>query len=166
MVNILPSFYILDVGRRFTPYLYIDIYIYRCLKDTYIGTVTCLSLQKQTRNGRAMWFRQESTAILIADLDGLRSSLCLKGSAGIKPCLRCLNCVKKDSGLDPMHYPDITNPSFAQFRQIQNKDIWNLADALQKMVDDGESKAKIQKFEKAAGLVFVWRWIVLSTQNS
>ena len=101
-----------------------------------------------------MWFRQESTAILIADLDGLRSSLCLKGSAGIKPCLRCLNCVKKDSGLDPMHYPDITNPSFAQFRQIQNKDIWNLADALQKMVDDGESKAKIQKFEKAAGLVF------------
>ena len=101
-----------------------------------------------------MWFRQDSTAILIAALDGLRSSLCLKGSAGIKPCLRCLNCVKKDSGLDPMQYPDITNPSFAQFRQIQNKDIWNLADALQKMVEDGESKAKIQKFEKAAGLVF------------
>ena len=113
-----------------------------------------IAAYKHTRNGRAIWFRQDSTAILIADLDGLRSSLCLKGSAGMKPCLRCLNCVKKDSGLDPMQYPDISNPAFAHFRQIRDQDIWDLADALQKMVDDGESKAKIQKFEKAAGLVF------------
>lgn len=87
-------------------------------------------------------------------MDGLRSSLCLKGSAGLKPCLRCLNVVKKDSGLDSEQYPDISHHSFGRFRQATDRDIWDLADALLKLVDDGEKKTKIQKFEKAAGLVF------------
>ena len=114
----------------------------------------------------ALWFRQESKAILIADMDGLRSSLCLKGSAGLKPCLRCLNVVKKDSGLDADQYPDICVQALSRCRQATDQDIWSLADALLKMVDDGETKAKIQKFEKSSRLSLFSRWFILSIGDS
>ena len=106
------------------------------------------------RNGTPRWFRQKSEAILIADMDGLRSSLCLKGSAGIKPCLQCLNVVKKDSGLDPAEYPSISEASMNKFQLATNRDIWDLADALRRLVEDGATKSTVSKFEKASGLVY------------
>eukprot|EP00435_Cladocopium_sp_Y103_P035404 s395_g9.t1 len=87
-------------------------------------------------------------------MDGLRTSLCLKGSAGLKPCLRCLNAVKKDSGLDPERYLEISEHCFEKFRAATNEDIFALADALKNYVDVGATKKTVENFEKAAGLVF------------
>ena len=87
-------------------------------------------------------------------MDGLRSSLSLKGSAGMKPCLFCLNCVKKDAGLNPNQYFEISEHQFSKFRTASDSDIWEIADRLQRYVREGASKSTVEKFEKAAGLVY------------
>ena len=40
---------------------------------------------------------QVQLAIMIADMDGQRMALCSKGSAALKPCSFCLDCVSRDA---------------------------------------------------------------------
>ena len=111
-----------------------------------------LENSKLPRNKKACWFRQKASAILLADMDGLRSSLSLKGSAGMKPCLHCLNCVKKHSGLEGEAYIDITEHDHSKFIRATDQDIWDLADALQSRVARGDTKHTINLFEMSSGL--------------
>jgi hypothetical protein len=65
-----------------------------------------------------------------------------------------LNVVKKDSGLDPADYPSIAEASMNKFQLATNRDIWDLADALRRLVEDGATKSTVSNFEKASGLVY------------
>lgn len=106
-------------------------------------------------DGESVWFRQRADAILIADMEGLRLSLCLKGSAGTKPCLHCVNCLKKGTGLGAGFFHEIDEFSLSKFQRASSSDIWSLADDLGRANAEERPRKELQRMEQAAGLAYV-----------
>lgn len=87
---------------------------------------------------------------MISDLDSIRGSMNLKGSAAIRCCLSCRNCVKKNCGLDSAEFLEITSDNFEAFVEQTDSDIFQVWDNL--LVQKNTLRKGIfQKKEQAAG---------------
>jgi hypothetical protein len=104
---------------------------------------------------KAIWFRQRNKGMLIADMDALRIAMALKGSAGIRPCLWCLNCIGKHVDLSQPGFYDISEADMAKFQKGSDADIFAAADSLKNMVESGQPQKKIHNYEKALGLNYI-----------
>eukprot|EP00435_Cladocopium_sp_Y103_P029972 s3223_g7.t1 len=60
---------------------------------------------------------QVQFAIMIADMDGQRMALCSKGSAALKPCSFCIDCVCKDAAgaQNDLRFKTIAEPDIKRF---------------------------------------------------
>ena len=74
---------------------------------------------------------------LLADGDALRGILNWKGAGGIKSCVMCWNCFKKDHELcdDDLDLYDITHCDISSFNLNTNEDFWENTDRLAREVD-------------------------------
>lgn len=106
-------------------------------------------------SGNACWFKQKSEAIFLGDMDAIRICFSLKGSAGIKPCFWCTNCVGKDSGLPSADWPDISVAEMNKFKQSSDSAWFQAADSLATLVASGATKKEVANYEKALGLVYM-----------
>jgi hypothetical protein len=90
---------------------------------------------------------------LLADGDALKVVLNLKGANGIKPCVMCRNCLKKDhETCDSDHgFYDIQHDDLGSFSICGNEDFWENTDRLAKEVHELGVGA-FKRLEKAMGL--------------
>lgn len=102
--------------------------------------------------GRKEYIRIEFGQIL-ADIDALRMALSLKGANCIKPCLCCLNCVKKGnrSSRPGTRRFDIRHHDMGDFQRCACTDIWANVDRLQAGLGT-LNKTRFNKLENATGL--------------
>lgn len=119
--------------------------------------VFLLKNNSQLRNGKPKWFRQRTSALLLSDFDAARISYGLKGSAGIRPCLYCINVLKKDSGLvlPGGNFTDILESDTSKFIQATDAGLFHAADQLQHEVNAGRTKEQINSLEKAVGINYM-----------
>lgn len=90
---------------------------------------------------------------MLSDLDSIRAVLNLKGSAAMRCCHFCRNCVKKHAGLEAYdnYFVDITSADISKFDIQTDQDIFQLWDHL--LLEKGRlRKSAFQKKELAAGL--------------
>lgn len=118
-----------------------------------------------TRNGKSKWFRQRASALMLADYDAARISFGLKGSAGVRPCMACLNVLKKNSGcVDPGDiFVDISEADSSKFIPTTDSGLFEAADQLKAAVTGGRSKEYITSLEKALGINFLEYGILYDT---
>lgn len=94
------------------------------------------------------YFKQRTTAYWIGDLEGARAIFSFKGSAGMRPCVLCLNCVK--SGSDIPHVDDYFRALCASdgFIPATDKNIFHMCDRLLRCT----TKSELENLEKCSGL--------------
>lgn len=59
----------------------------------------------------------------VADMEAQRQALCAKGSAGLKPCAFCQNCVAKSSQAVHAGFHSICEPAIERFQQHLQEDL-------------------------------------------
>jgi len=93
----------------------------------------------------------------IADEGAIKASFAIKGAAGLKPCMLCLNVVSCSSGLAGLDrqgfLQDIACADTTRFRAATDADIWEAADTLKRAAETS-SKAVIQDLEKRLGMTW------------
>ena len=67
---------------------------------------------------------------MLSDLDSIRAVLNLKGSAAMRCCHFCRNCIKKHAGLNDDYFVDIASGEIAKFDIQSDSDIFQLWDYL------------------------------------
>ena len=89
---------------------------------------------------------------MLSDLDSIRYALDCKGSAGIRCCHLCSNCVKKDSKIPDYnnYFKDISHHKFNEFVEQTDGDIFDVIDQLSDTALR-VSKSALQKKETACG---------------
>ena len=89
---------------------------------------------------------------MVSDLDSIRYALDAKGSAAIRCCVFCKNCIKKDTHLDEFDdlFQDISSHNIEAFLHQSDADIFAVIDNL-KTEARHLSKSALQKKEKASG---------------
>ena len=90
---------------------------------------------------------------MIADLDSLRAGLSSKGSAAIRCCSYCRNCIKRDTGLEVYddYFLDVASSEIQKFDMQTDTDIFQVVDDLREK-SRTLGKSAMQRKEKAAGL--------------
>jgi hypothetical protein len=90
---------------------------------------------------------------MLSDLDSVRAVLNLKGSAAMRCCHFCRNCVKKNAGVEEYdnYFLDIASSDISRFDIQTDDDIFQLWDHLV-LEKRRLRKAAFQKKELAAGL--------------
>ena len=94
-------------------------------------------------------FKQSLKAFYLADMDAIRGTYSLKGSAGLRPCVLC-DVLKKDSGLleHEASYVDISASS--GFRMNSDASIFGECDRMKLC----RTRAQLELHEKATGIVY------------
>eukprot|EP00435_Cladocopium_sp_Y103_P054283 s1274_g17.t1 len=89
---------------------------------------------------------------MLSDLDSIRYALDAKGSAGIRCCIFCKNCIKKDTQLSEYneYFKDISNTDFSVFDEQTDGEIFEVIDQLLLMAP-GLSKSTLRCKETACG---------------
>ena len=94
-------------------------------------------------------FKQSLKAFYVADMDAIRGTYSVKGSAGLRPCILC-DVLKKDSGLleHDASYLDISAPS--GFKLSSDAAIFRECDRMKHC----RTRAQLEMHEKATGIVY------------
>ncbi|CAK9115489.1 Uncharacterized protein SCF082_LOCUS53448 [Durusdinium trenchii] len=92
---------------------------------------------------------------MISDLDSIRYALDAKGSAAIRRCVFCKNCIKKHTNLEHYNdfFEDITSHRLERFHRQSDSEIFSVVDNLS-AVAPNVSRAALQKKEIACGFRF------------
>ena len=91
---------------------------------------------------------------VISDLDALRATYGLKGSAGIKPCLWCQNILKKNSSLHDDHFREIHEHDSSKFEIATNESLWAMCDHLQERMPHMNQETR-GRMEKSMGVSYI-----------
>ena len=94
-------------------------------------------------------FKQRAQAFFIGDLEAVRSIYSFKGSAGMRPCVLCLNCVKSGYVASSDSYFKEVSAS-SGFLPSSDDDIFQMCERLRAAV----SKADLEAQEKCSGLSY------------
>ena len=94
------------------------------------------------------FFKQRTKAFFIGDLEALRSMYSFKGSAGMRPCVLCLNCVKSGSDVPNVdgYFRDLSASD--GFISATDQDIFQMCDRLCLCT----TKNELETLEKCSGL--------------
>ena len=94
-------------------------------------------------------FKQSLKAFYLADMDAIRGTYSIKGSAGLRPCIHC-DTLKTDSGLleHEASYVDISASS--GFNLSSDASIFRECDRMKHC----RTKAQLDMHEKATGIVY------------
>ena len=95
-------------------------------------------------------FKQKLKCFFLGDADAIRAVTSTKGSAGVKPCFHCANCVKRDSNLQAFDDWFKEIDASEGFVPASDREIFASVDALQHC----RSKADLDMKEKATGITF------------
>ena len=106
------------------------------------------------RNGQALWYRQKASALFISDLDALRATYGLKGSAVIKPCLWCQNILTKNSSLQDDQFREIHGHDSSKFEIATNESLWAMCDHLQERMPHMNQETR-GGMEKSMGVSYI-----------
>ena len=89
---------------------------------------------------------------VISDLDSIRQAMNLKGSAAIRCCVFCRNCIKKNCGLElhSDYFQDIASADWDKFEDQTDADIFQVWDHLLEQKQH-LTKAQLQTKEKTSG---------------
>ena len=90
----------------------------------------------------------------LGDEGGLAAGLCIKGAAGIRPCLACANVVKKGSdliGRGAAALVEISCTDANQFVNCSDADVWRVYDRLVAL-DAHATRTEMDRQLKAAGV--------------
>jgi len=109
---------------------------------------------------------------MVADLDGHKQGLDVKGANGYRPCLRHMNVLKKNSGtveLDPAaSFVEITCAEPNRFKKFASSDIYDAADSLrvahESWIAGHMTKARYENIKKVLGLNFAPKGILLDRE--
>eukprot|EP00435_Cladocopium_sp_Y103_P064875 s1864_g26.t1 len=94
-------------------------------------------------------FKQHMKAFYVADMDAIRGTYSLKGSAGLRPCIHC-DVLKKDSGLLE-HEPSFVDVTASSgFKSLSDEKIFRDCDRMR----DCRTRAQLDIHEKATGIVY------------
>lgn len=100
-----------------------------------------------------LFFAQLDT--ILCDESAWKSTLGAKGSAGLRPCLKCKNCVMVGSALDDAdstgYLTCVSCSDIAQFDENTDAELWQLADHLEASRAH-MNKTEFERLQKASGL--------------
>ena len=91
-------------------------------------------------------------ALFVADMDAQRAALCAKGSAGLKPCAFCSNCLAKGAAgaSNDAHFRTIAEADMNQFQQHDQSSLQSyMSQVLPKL--DGMTKGERELRERCLG---------------
>ena len=86
--------------------------------------------------------------IFLADEDGLKQSLSGKGASGLRPCLKCSNCLAKDK--DAPGYHTIEEAKFRRFVPYEDETVRDIFQHLSNLKDHA-TQSKLEEHEKLSG---------------
>lgn len=86
--------------------------------------------------------------IILADEDALKQACSAKGSSGLRPCVKCANCISKGNEVDGYH--TIAESKFSSFRQYDNQEVHQIFQHLAQL-NAHASKSKLEEDEKLSG---------------
>lgn len=89
-----------------------------------------------------------STLYLLGDEDALKKCLAHKGASGLRPCIRCSNCIAKGSSVEG--YPSIDHDNFHDFEDVEDQEVLEILQHLCH-VEETSTKTKLQEAEKLSG---------------
>ena len=92
--------------------------------------------------------------IHLGDEAALSQGLSIKGASGIRPCLKCCNVLKKDSGLAhrrPLDLVEVSCSDTSRFVQNTDRSVWQQYDRLVAL-DSHSSRAEMDRQQKAVGM--------------
>ena len=89
----------------------------------------------------------------LGDEAALSSLLCCKGASGIRPCTKCANVVKRDSGLAARSHRVVEVTCFEPVRFVRTDDnyVWSMHDRLAAM-QENVTVGEFEKHQRAYGL--------------
>ena len=130
----------------------------QCIQEMVGGTSAVMTailaenvtdeLQRGFTLAGGLLFKQSGQAFYVADMDAIRGTYSIKGSAGLRPCIHC-DILKKDSGLleHEASYVDISASS--GFNLLSDASIFRECDRMRSC----RTKAQLDMHEKATGIV-------------
>jgi hypothetical protein len=130
----------------------------QCLQEIVGGPSMMTAILAETVNDElqpgftlsgGLQFKQSLKAFYVADMDAIRGTYSIKGSAGLRPCLFC-DVVKSNSGLQE-HEPSLVDISASSgFKLSSDASIFRQCD---RMIHC-QTKKELEFYEKATGIVF------------
>ena len=104
------------------------------------------------RIGETSTLMRLTLRFMLSDLDAIRYALDCKGSAGIRCCVFCKNCIKRDTQISDYnaYFKDITTTDFRLFHLQSDTEIFEVIDELA-TIAPSLSKSALQKKETAMG---------------
>lgn len=146
------------------PLCFIQHRVYNDIEGGFAGAakrIIAEILNQDLQAGLPVFSGGESTLLrcklkwMISDLDSLRAALDLKGSAGIRCCIFCKNCIKRDTSLSEYndYFLDVTSHEFGKFQEQSDADVFEVMDQLI-LAAPGLSRSALKKKEICAGINF------------
>lgn len=89
-----------------------------------------------------------SKLYLLGDEDALKKCLAHKGASGLRPCIRCSNCISKGSSVEGYH--SIDHDNFDDFEDVEDQEVLEILQHLCH-VEETSTKTKLQEAEKLSG---------------
>ena len=124
---------------------HIYIYIYAGFHARFLSFAALTATNHMCRrNDEPTWYKQKAKALFISDLAALQSTLAIKGSSGLKPCLWCQNILKKDSGLSDDRFRDISEHDVSRFEMASDATIWACCDHIAERIPHLNAKMREQ----------------------
>ena len=96
-------------------------------------------------------FRQRKKAYIVGDLDALRQVYSLKGSSGLRCCIRCKNVLKLNSGCVNHDRYFVEISSARGFDPNTDTEIWNTCDRFSSC----RTKTELHQLEKVSGITLI-----------
>ena len=94
-----------------------------------IMTALMTFYEKESRNGLALTLEGEAELILLpylvflSDHEGVRASVGCKGASGIRPCVKCRNCLSQGRATSVDGYEDLSQDDFSAFRKQTHEQV-------------------------------------------
>ena len=100
--------------------------------------------------GEQTWLLKLRLHKFTGDADAMRAIFNSMGSGGVRPCLKCTNCIHK-KGQVPAGYVTIAESNSALFKPMTDTLLWKIIDYL-KSVAESQGKTQLEKAETTHGL--------------
>lgn len=93
--------------------------------------VEVVQIQEQT------WLLKLKLSNLLGDADAMRAIFCAMGAGGVRPCLKCTNCMYKRQAhtMLPAGFATIAESNFALFKPMKNELLWKIVDYLKSVAE-------------------------------
>ena len=101
--------------------------------------------------GEQTWLLKLCLHKLTGDADAMRAIFSSMGSGGVRPCVKCTNCIHK-TGRVPPGYVTIAESNAALFKPMQDEVLWKIVDYLKSVAEMPRSKTLLDKAETTHGL--------------